>query len=247
MNQYQCLIIEPSASAAAELKEYLRQLLFFAPPDVCPTVAEAWERIQKKPYDLIWLDVTTPTSAGVDFIRAISRTIPFIVTSTQADFAVKSFELGVSDYLLKPFTFPRLTRAVNRALSARPAPDPSLEPSFLFLKKGHIFQRFDYQEIEHVQAYGTYCKIIGQRKVDVVNDTISGLEQALPSQQFLRIHKSYIVNLGKITGYSYRNIAVGPHQLPLGAAYRERFQGFLNLLGKKESESFEDENQIVRL
>ncbi|MFC5412124.1 LytR/AlgR family response regulator transcription factor [Larkinella bovis] len=236
MQVQQCLIVTPSTLAAAELGGYINQLPFLAPPEVCVSTDQAEHLLQTKSYDIVWLDMSHPTTAGARLIRSFAGRVPFIVTSANANFAVEGFQLGVADYLLKPFNYLRFTRAVNRALSAQTTPAIGTEHPFLFLKQGHSFQRFDHSDIDYIQAYGIYCKIYGRRQVDVVNETISRLEQALPGQQFLRIHKSYIVNLTKITGYSYRTINVGQHQLSLGAAYRDRFEGFLSLLGKKEEE-----------
>ncbi|GAB3328024.1 LytTR family DNA-binding domain-containing protein [Larkinella ripae] len=237
MGSQQCLIIEQSATAVAELKEYVSRLPFFSTPDICASVSEAWELLRSKTYSLVCLDINLLDLSTVDLIHSFAKQAPVIVTSVHADLAVDGFNLGVVDYLLKPFTFLRFTRAVNRALSIQIAAQDENAHPFLFLKKGHTFQRFDYSTIEYIQAYGIYCKVIGPQKVDVVNETISNLEQVLPSQQFLRIHKSYIVNLAMITGYSYRSISVGAHQLALGAVYRDRFEGFLSLLGKRNEDS----------
>ncbi|RRB04757.1 LytR/AlgR family response regulator transcription factor [Larkinella rosea] len=230
----QCLIIGDSNTT--ELSNYLNQLPLFSAADVCTSLTEAWKMLRQKSYNLVWLDMHKPDQTGLDMIRSFPKHIPVIVTSTHADFAVDSFDLGVVDYLLKPFTFLRFTRAINRALSAQLTTGNATKHPFIFLKMGYSFQRFDYQDIDYVQAYGIYSKIIRRQKVDAVNDTISNLEQGLPNEQFLRVHKSYIVNLAKMTSYSSRTISIGDHQIPLGAAYRERFQGFLSLLNNKRED-----------
>ncbi|MGA0557828.1 LytR/AlgR family response regulator transcription factor [Larkinella sp. VNQ87] len=227
----QCLIVEQAI--VAEFRDYLKRLPFFSLPEVCNSLAEAQGLLQKKSYELICLEVDLLSQAELDLIRSFPRHIPLVIASSRPEMALEGFDLGAADFLLKPFTFLRFTRAVNRALSTQVTSDLLVDHPFLFLKKGHSFQRFNYGDIDYIQAYGIYCKIYGKQKVDVVNETISNLEQALPSQQFLRVHKSYIVNLAKITEYSYRTIAIGSHQISLGAAYRERFEGFLRLLGKK--------------
>ncbi|GAB3930796.1 LytTR family DNA-binding domain-containing protein [Larkinella terrae] len=226
-------MVENSTRTRAEFQEYLARLPVFSPPDFCTSVQEAQKLLRQKPYDLVCLDTHLPDMTGIDQLRSFPKNVPVIVTSDQTDYAVDSFDMDVADYLLKPFTFLRFSRAVNRALSVKRDPEKQTGHSFIFLKKGHAYQRFDYEDIDYVQAYGIYCKIIKHPSVAAVNDTISNLENVLPNQQFLRVHKSYIVNLSKITSYSLRSISVGTHQIPLGAAYRERFQGFLGLLGKK--------------
>lgn len=233
MNQRQSLIVEDTASSVAVLEEFLSRVPFFLPPDVCGSVAEAMVLLQAKKYDLIFLDMHLPDLMGLELLRGFPEPLPVIVTSAHPDFAVDSFDLNVADYLVKPFTLLRFTRAVNRALNVRlPSVDP-LEPPYTFLKVGHNVQRFDYSDIDYLQAYGVYCKIISQQKVTAVNETISSLEDKLPSQLFLRVHKSYIVNLSKIVSYSFRQITLETAQIPIGAAYRDNFQNFLDSLSKR--------------
>ncbi|RRB00024.1 LytR/AlgR family response regulator transcription factor [Larkinella rosea] len=233
MNQRQCLIVEDSAAAVAVLEEYMSRVPFFLPPDVCKSVAEAMVLLQTKKYDLIFLDMHLPDLMGLELLRGFPEPLPVIVTSAHPDFAVDSFDLNVADYLVKPFTLIRFMKAVNRALNVRCASVDPLDPPYTFLKAGHTVQRFDYNDIDYLQAYGVYCKIVNQQKVTAVNETISSLEAILPSQLFLRIHKSYIVNLAKITSYSFRQITLGTTQIPIGAAYRDNFQGFLTSLGNR--------------
>ena len=233
MKQRQCLIIEDSDPDVMLLQEYLTRLPFFQPAQVCRTVAEAIVLMQEVSFDLIFLDMRLPDQTGIDFIRSVPRRVPIIVTTAYADFAVEAFDLDVADYLLKPYTFQRFTRALNRALSVQFVPNSLAEHQFIFIKVGHTVQRFDYTTTDFVQAFGTYCKVSSQGKVTVVNEIISNLENLLPKQQFLRIHKSYIINLTKITSYNYRGVYIGSTLIPLGAAYREKFEGFLSLLEKK--------------
>ncbi|WP_234733774.1 LytR/AlgR family response regulator transcription factor [Tellurirhabdus bombi] len=233
MKQRQCLIVEDSPSSVSLLKEYIARLPFFLPPAVCGTVAEALSFIQQQPFDLIFLDINLPDQSGIELLHSFPRPLPVIVTTANANYAVDSYDLDVADYLLKPFTFQRFTRALNRALGVRFVNNSLIEQEFVYLKIGHTVQRFDYADIDFIQAYGIYCKISSSQKISVVNDAISNLENNLPKQQFLRIHKSYIINLSKISSYTYRNVTIGNNKIPIGAAYRDRFEGFLRLLDRK--------------
>lgn len=200
------------------------------PPQVCGTVEEAMTLLQQHPFSLIFLDINLPDQSGLDLLRFFPKMPSVIVTSTQANHAADSYDLNVSDYLMKPFSFSRFTRAVNRALGVQVAQNSIADGDFIFLKVGHAMQRFDYDSIDYVQAFGTYCKVYINQKVTVVNEIISQLENLLPPQKFLRIHKSYLTNLSKINSYNYRSIFIGSAKIPLGASYREKFEGFLSLL-----------------
>ncbi|GAB3251591.1 LytTR family DNA-binding domain-containing protein [Larkinella harenae] len=203
------------------------------PPQVCSTAQEATVLLQQQEFNLFVLDINLPDQSGLDLIRSFPKVPPVIVTTAHTEYAVESFDMDVADYLLKPFTFTRFTKAVNRALSIQVDQNSLADDDFVFLKVGHAMQRFDYDAIDYVQAFGTYSKVYSNQKVIVVNETISHLETLLPKQQFLRIHKSYLMNLSKINSYSYRNVFIGSAKIPLGASYREKFEGFLTLLDKK--------------
>ncbi|MGA0557467.1 LytR/AlgR family response regulator transcription factor [Larkinella sp. VNQ87] len=233
MKSRQCLIVDDSESSVILLQEYLSRLPFFMPPQVCGTVADAMILLQQQYFDLIFLDINLPDHIGLDLLRSFPKPLPVIVTSAHTEYAVDSFDLNVKDYLLKPFTFNRFTRALNRALGVQVTPNSLAEENFIFLKVGHSMQRFDYNTIDYIQAFGTYCKVYVAQKVIVVNEIISQLENLLPRQRFLRIHKSYLINLSKINSYTYRHAVIGVAKIPLGAAYRERFEDFLSLFDKK--------------
>jgi DNA-binding LytR/AlgR family response regulator len=233
MKYRQCLIVDDSESAVAILEEYLARLPFFMPPQVCGTVRDATYLLQQQHFDLILLDINLPDQTGLDLLRSFSRPLSVIVTTASVESAVDSYDLNVADYLLKPFSFARFTRAINRALGVHLEQNSLTEEQFIFLKVGHSIQRFDYESIDYIQAFGTYCKVFINQKVIVVNEIISHLENQLPKQKFLRIHKSYLMNLSKINSYNYRNIFVGTTKIPLGASYREKFEGFLSLIDKK--------------
>ncbi|MFD1142070.1 LytR/AlgR family response regulator transcription factor [Larkinella insperata] len=233
MKYRHCLIVEDSGPDADMLREYLARTPFFLPPQVCSNLLEAATLLQQQSFDLILLDIKLPDQPGLDLLRLFPSPLPIIVTTAYTDFAVECYDLSVADYLLKPFTFSRFTRALNRALGVQLSSNSLTEDKYIFLKVGHSMQRFDYDAIDYIQAFGTYCKVFINQKVVVVNEIISNLENLLPKQKFLRIHKSYLTNLSKINSYNYRSVVVGSAKIPLGASYREKFEGFLSLLDRR--------------
>ncbi|MFC5409230.1 LytR/AlgR family response regulator transcription factor [Larkinella bovis] len=233
MKSRQCLIVDDSDSSVAILQEYIARLPFFMPPQICSSAREAMALLHQHHFNLVFLDISLPDQTGLDLLRSIPHPLSVIITSAYSEYAVDSYDLNVADYLLKPFSFVRFTKAVGRALGVQVAQNSLAEDNFIFLKVGHAMQRFDYSDIDYVQAFGTYCKVYVNQKIIVVNEIISQLEQLLPAHKFLRIHKSYLTNLAKINSYNYRNVFIGSAKIPLGASYREKFEGFLSLLDKK--------------
>ena len=232
MKIYQCLIVDDTLSSTISLKESLSQLPFFTEPQVCSRIEEATALIHQNSFDLIFLDVKLPDPAGMVLLKTVTRHTPVIISTDDDGFAVDCYDLDVADYLLKPYDFARFTRAINRALNVKFMTNHFAGPEGIYLKLGRNIQRFAYNDINYIEAYASYCKIYTANKVDVVTDSISNLEASLPKNWFVRVHKSFIINVSKITGYGHRHVEIGAANVPLGAVYRNRFQGFLNLLNK---------------
>jgi len=237
MKNYRYLIVEDSPQAVAILQDYLGRLPFFMPAHVCSTVGEAMILINQYAFDLIFLDMELPDQSGLDLLHSFPTRMPVIVTSAHDNFAVDCYDLNVADYLRKPFSIQRFMRSINRALDVQFSLNRFAEQEGIFLKSGRNVQRFSYDNISYVEALGSYCKVYTYNKVELVNDTISNLDASLPKQWFVRIHKSFIVNVDKITSYSHRQVSIGAMQIPIGAIYRERFQGFLSMLNKASDET----------
>ncbi|GAB2558425.1 LytR/AlgR family response regulator transcription factor [Spirosoma areae] len=230
MKNYYCLIVEDSPQAIDTLKNYLTRLPFFMPPQVCSTVGEAILQLNQRSYDLILLDMKLPDQSGLELLRSFPSPMPVVVTTAYDEFAVECYDLNIADYLLKPFSIQRFMRSINRALNVQFSLSHFAEQEGIFLKTGRNVQRFSYNSIHYVEALGSYCKIHTNGKVEVVNETISNLQASLPRQWFIRVHKSYIINVDKLTSYSHRFVMISGMQIPIGAIYRDRFQGFLALL-----------------
>jgi len=230
MKSCSCLIIEDSPQQVTLLREYMGQIPFLAAPTVVGSVSEAIGVFHELPHrhELILLDIHLPGPTGLSLLHAYAHLPPVVVMSSAPEFAVDCYDFDVADYLLKPFSFTRFLRAVNRALGERSGGADPVQDS-IFLKVGHAMQRFAFEEIDFIQAYGIYCKVVSGGRLTVVNETISALEAALNPARFMRVHKSYIINLGKVFSYSHRTILVGEVEIPLGSAYRDAFRAFIGL------------------
>lgn len=229
----QAMIVDDDDASVALLTEYLSQLPFFAKPAVCQTVPEALSILSHQAFDLILLDIHLPGLSGMDFLKALPTRQPVVVTTSSPEYAVETYDLNVADFLLKPFTLPRFLRAVGRATHLHLAQNTLTDLNAIFLKIGRKVQRFNFEEIEFIEAYGIYSKVCSNGQVVVVNESISTLEGQLPGTSFLRIHKSYLINLSKVASYDVKQVRIGSAKIPIGETYKEQFQAFLNLLHRK--------------
>jgi DNA-binding LytR/AlgR family response regulator len=227
------LIIQNEVASLSILSTYIHQLPYLGKPDVCHTAVTGLAAITQQPYQIIFLDMHLPDMSGIELLKSLARPYPIVVTATDPAFAADCYDLNVADYLLHPVAFPRLVRAVNRVLDIRFDRNGAVGRDCVYLKVSRTIQRFAFQDIDFVEAFGIYTKIWHGLKATIVNETISSLESRLPAHQFMRIQKSYLVNLGKVSSYSFTALWIGPTKLPLGSAYRDKFEGYLTLLEGK--------------
>lgn len=232
MRNYLPLIVEDTQSSASVLNEFLQKLPFFEKPIVCTTALEALGILKTNAVDVLFLDVHLPDLPGLDLLKMLPKHPPSVITTSDPNFAVECFDCDIADYLLKPFSFQRLVRAVNRALEMRVSESSVSDAHSIFLKVGRQLRQFHFKEIDHVEAFGIYSKVYNHHQVTVVNEAITSLEQRLPKRYFARVQKSYIVNVEKITSYDTKHLLIGTSKIPIGIAYRDSLQGFWGLLEK---------------
>ncbi|MEZ0538340.1 LytR/AlgR family response regulator transcription factor [Fibrella arboris] len=231
MQTYRCLIIEDSEPTALLLKQYLTDLSIFSQLTICSTYSQAITALLQHTFDLIFLDIELNAANGLELLRTAHSFPPVIVISAHPQYAVDCFDLDVADYLQKPFSQSRLLRSIQRAMSIRVDKESIVTSQVIFLKVGRRLQKFAFSQIDFIEAYGIYCKIHYQGKIDVVNEPIMVLEERLPLHYFRRVHKSFIVNLNHITSYNHNNFFIGDAKIPLGISYRDHLPTIYQLLG----------------
>lgn len=213
------------------LKQYLIELSIFSHLTVCSSLNEAISALFYETYDLIFLDIELNTNSGLDLLRAGQKLPPVIVTSAHSTYAVDCYDLDIADYLQKPFSKSRLLRSIHRAIGMTVDKENIVTNQVIFLKVGRRLHKFAFSQIDFIEAYGVYCKIHYQGKIEVVNEPIMVLEERLPLHYFRRVHKSYIVNLDRITSYNHNNFFVGEAKIPVGVSYRDYLPNIYQLLG----------------
>ncbi|MBD2751393.1 LytR/AlgR family response regulator transcription factor [Spirosoma validum] len=229
------VIVDDSIADAGFLKQQLDLVPFLELFKICSSVEEVIEVLINQKIDLLFLDIKLSGQSGLDLLKFSPELPPVIIVSAYPEYAIESYEIGrAADYLLKPFTYERLLIGLNRALSIQIKPTSIAEPDFIFLKMGRKIQRFDYKSIEYVEAYGIYSKVICSAHTYTVNERLVTLTELLPDQLFMRVHKSYLINITKITSYDRNYLWLGQLKIPIGISFRPKLEGLLRLFNRLE-------------
>lgn len=228
---YTCLIIDDEPASHYVLSSYIEKNANLLVVKQCYNALEAMDYIRLNAVDLIFLDIDMPEMSGIEFLETIPQIPKTILTTAHSQYALKSYEYGVIDYLLKPISFPRFIKAVERFLSLYNAPDSLTEPLYIQLKIGKEQIELQQNDIDYIQSYGNYVKVFTPEKVYLVPTTTQEIVSHLSTQKFLRIHKSYVINLAKITTYTEHEVSIKNQVLPIGITYKRELY---NRLDKRE-------------
>jgi DNA-binding LytR/AlgR family response regulator len=177
--------------------------------------------------DLLFLDIQMPEIRGIELMELIKETgIKIIITSAYAEYAIDGFNNNVVDYLLKPITFERFLIAVSKAKNVIYGNDGNC-PGHLMLKTEYRLQKTDFSSILYIEALGDYLIFFTTSGKVITLERMKNLEQLLPSDHFLRIHRSFVVNVNRIDFLEKGKIAIGKNRLPVGETYKEKVRSFL--------------------
>ena len=224
MKNYSVLIVEDSEHFFQELSNHLNDLIL-CKITLATTLKDSLSLIYSQNFDLIFLDIMLGKDNGLDLIHATKKT-PIIITSSHPNFAIETYEHeNIKDFILKPISKGRLNKAISRCLS-QPETLENNAHSFFF-KVGRKMQKINFENIDYIIAYGIYTKVYFNENYLLVNDNISYLEVNLPSNLFIRIHKSYIVNLDKITSIDANHVFINEKPIPVGLTYKNKLQGLI--------------------
>jgi len=180
--------------------------------------------LNKKTVDLIFLDINMPKLTGFELLKSLQNPPKVIVTSAHKEFALEGYDLNISDYLLKPFKFERFIRAVNKAIdNQKPSEiNSSTEDNSLsfFLKGDKKHHQVHTDDILFIEAYGNYSKVYLNEEMIISHEKISTFENLLPKDNFLLVHKSFIVSSKKIKQIEGNRISINEHLIPVGQTYK---------------------------
>ncbi len=223
-----CYIIDDEPLAIEVVSSHLDKVDHVEVAGTFQNPLKAFEALHQQPVDLLFLDIQMPRLTGITFLETLTHPPKVIFTTAYREFALKGFELDAVDYLLKPISFERLLKAIDKvyAQQAPPglppttAPHPPEEEAAIYVQVDKKMVKIRLDEVLFIESQRDYVKIKTTRKEILTLQTISYLEDALPADQFLRIHRSFIVRLDKIESWSAREIELRDVQLPIGRTYK---------------------------
>jgi two-component system LytT family response regulator len=188
--------------------------------------ALAW--LKENPADLVFLDIQMDGLTGIQLLETTDLNSKIIITSAYDQYAIKGFELNVSDYLLKPFSFERFLKAVDKVMEYYAAkPDliktPVEESRFLFVKTEYRYERIDIDDILYIEGMKDYLRIVCSDRKIMTLQSFSMIETSLPAKKFCRVHKSFMVAIDRIRSVERGVVCVGDHRIPVSSTYRNSF------------------------
>ena len=229
MTPLRCIIIEDEPLAAEILAEYIEMTPFLTLTHTCPDAIKALDVVHNNPVDVIFLDINLPKLTGLEFVKTLRRQPRVIVTSAYHEFAVEGFDLQVTDYLLKPIEFNRFTKAVNKLLQpqrisdAPAAPKPaagSARPYYFFTVSKRSVKIY-LDEILFIESLKDSVSIHTPDKSYHTHYQLGELEELMRSDNFLRIHRSFLVAVDKIESFSAAEVEIAGRTIPIGRSHKD--------------------------
>lgn len=220
MKSIQCIIIDDEPAAREVLQSYIEKVKVLCLVGVFSSALEAHSFVISQKVDVVFLDIKMPEMSGIEFLKSLSRQ-PFVVFSTAfPDYAVEGFQLNAVDYLLKPYALERFLQAVNKimerfALVSEPEP-------FIFLNADKRIHKISISDIYFLEGAGDYIKFHTQEGKLLVLGTISSFAEFLAAKGFLRVHKSYVINVKHIRYIEGNQLEMPCGKVPIGASYKEQ-------------------------
>lgn len=229
-----CIIVEDETLAQDVIQAHLQRTDQFELVGICSNALEAKEVLSKQEVDLIFLDIQLPGMSGLNFLRTLQSPPLVVLTTAYAEYALESYEFNVIDYLLKPVSFERFSKTVNKIAEGKlfsgTDKNDGSSHDHIFIKSNGKFFKVDFSEIIYIEGMKDYLKIHTPDYTLVTHQTMSEMEKTLPARQFLRVHKSYIAALAYIKSISANNIDLNKTNIPVGINYKDKV---LQLTGRK--------------
>ncbi len=224
-----CLLVDDEPLALDILESYLKKTPGMELVGKCSNALEASEFLKNHRIDLMFLDIQMPEITGLEFMRSLTNPPLVVFCTAYSDFAVEGFELDAIDYLLKPVSFERFTKTIDRAkeyFSLKKndnVEEPDLENDYIFIKSNQKQIKLSYDQILYVEAFADYVKLYTAEKRYITLQTMKNMEIKLPKEKFIRVHRSFIVGLKYINTFNSSEVEIGAVKIPVGKNYKDEF------------------------
>jgi DNA-binding LytR/AlgR family response regulator len=229
MKPYKTIIIDDESLAIDVIMHHLQR---FSNIEVIKTFTDSVEAFnflkEGHKVDVVFTDIAMPEISGIELVKLFKSHTKFIMTTSFSQYAVESFDLEVVDYLLKPISFERFCKAITRFDNSESLENQHMpEPSF-FVKEGDEFIKILVKDIDYIEGLKDYVKIITGKNYCLALKSLKSIEEVLSPYRFMRIHKSYIVPLSKISQYNGNCVIISNSEVPVGSSYKEALKAYLN-------------------
>ena len=239
----QCIIVDDEPIAREILEDHLAKIKALNIAASCKNAIEAFNIINSEDIDLILLDINMPEISGLSFAKSINKNIKIIFTTAYREYAVDGFDLQAVDYLLKPISFERLLQAINKFSDETiHFSNPTTEEirheksNFIFVRSDRKMIKINFIDINYIESLSDYIKIHLTDKTVITRETITGIEAKLPKNDFIRIHRSFIVSILKIDSFTNEYIELNKKVIPISRTYKK------NVVFRLENNYLTDKN-----
>lgn len=245
MKKYNCLIVDDERLAQELLEGYLQKIPNLVHIASCSTALEAMTYLANQEVDILFLDIQMPDLTGIEFLRTLKNVPATILTTAYSEYALESYELSVVDYLLKPIEFNRFFQAVMKIVGKSantdhiPVTPPivgeslntSNSPHYFFIKSDQKIVKIAFDEVLFIEALQKYIRIHTTTKRIVSLFSLSKIQELLPTDRFIRIHRSYLLNIDKMDSLEGNSVKINKHILPISKGQKEQFMTLLKEKG----------------
>jgi len=231
-----CMAIDDEPLALKQMSGYIKQTPFLELVAECQSAFEAMEILRNKAVQLLFVDINMPDLNGMDFVKSISDRPYIIFTTAYSEYAIEGFDVDASDYLLKPISFPRFLKAADKVrnlielIASNKPEDLKATADYLFVKSDYKLMRIDLADIKYIEGMHEYIRIyLVTGKPVMTLLSMKNMEDQLPPHRFMRVHRSYIVNLSKVSVIERNRILFdGTVYIPVGDQYKASFQQYID-------------------
>ena len=221
-NTMRCLIVDDEPPAREIIRRYIEQVPTLQLAGECANAIQAFTLLQQQPVDLLFLDIRMPQLNGNDFLKTLKKQPKVIFTTAYSEYAVEGYELDAIDYLMKPVTFERFLKAVNKACQQVavkndiPGTEEKRNESFVYFRADRKMVKIMLQDIFYIESMKDYVKVFTINGTIITKQSISSVEAMLPEKNFIRTHRSFIVSLDKIKSFTSELIEISTTEVPVG-------------------------------
>jgi two-component system, LytTR family, response regulator len=230
-----CLVVDDESPAIDLLRNHIELLNDLEIIASCYSAVEAFDILKRECMDLLFLDIEMPVINGLDFLKTLQKPPKVIVTTAYREYALEGYDLDIVDYLLKPISFNRFVKAVDRyyeraQVSNLPIVKPKDSTTFFYVNVNKKNIKIVFEDILYIESLKDYVRIHTKNQKIVVKSNIGKIEEQLPVLLFVRTHRSYIIAIKKVTAYTKTDIEIGSFEIPIGSSYVDKVTAVLNFV-----------------